>query len=233
MNQSIHDKVRAILDRANHPNTPQAEAETALALAQKLIIKHGIDEASLVITDKPEDIVKDELVIAGKYDVRRLTLGFTIAKANSVASYRSERRHEGKWVKVLVLYGTSADIFAVKTLFASADLLASRLIPKHGDRSLKTSWWHGFTAGIRQVLSKAKNDVIKESGSDGSSVALVLASKYERADKEMRATIKLRSYSGGSSVSNSSAYYSGVKSGASFSLGSTRIGGSTIGALNR
>lgn len=233
MNQSIHDKVRAILDRANHPNTPQAEAETALALAQKLIIKHGIDEASLVITDKPEDIVKDELVIAGRYDVRRLTLAFTIAKANSVASYRSERWQDDKHVKVLVLYGTSADIFAVKTLFASADLLASRLIPKHGDRSLKTSWWHGFTSGIRQVLTKAKNDVIKESGSDGSSVALVLASKYERADKEMNANVKLRSISNRSSIRNSSAYYSGVKSGASFSLGSTRIGGGTIGALNR
>ena len=92
---------------------------------------------------------------------------------------------------------------------------------------------HGVPVNPASVISKAKNDVIKESGSDGSSVALVLASKYERADKEMRATIKLRSYSGSSSVSNSSAYYSGVKSGASFSLGSTRIGGSTIGALNR
>jgi hypothetical protein len=233
MNQSIHDKVRAILDRANHPNTPQAEAETALALAQKLIIKHGIDEALLVVTDKPEEIVKDELVIAGRYDVRRLTLAFTIAKANSVASYRSERLHEGKWVKVLVLYGTNADIFAVKTLFASADLLASRLIPKHGDRSLKTSWWHGFTTGIRQVLSTAKNDVIKDSGAQGSNVALVLRSKYERADKEMRAKVKIRTTSSSSSIRNSSAYYSGVKSGASFSLGSTRIGGGTIGALNR
>jgi len=31
--ESMQAKVRAILERANHPNTPQAEVETALAIA--------------------------------------------------------------------------------------------------------------------------------------------------------------------------------------------------------
>ncbi|CAB4796752.1 MAG: DUF2786 domain-containing protein [Actinobacteria bacterium] len=30
---SLHAKVRAILEKANHPTTPQAEAETAMTIA--------------------------------------------------------------------------------------------------------------------------------------------------------------------------------------------------------
>ena len=41
---SIRDKVRSILERANHPNTPQAEAETALSLAYRLMKKYDLDE---------------------------------------------------------------------------------------------------------------------------------------------------------------------------------------------
>ncbi|MFM7409679.1 MAG: DUF2786 domain-containing protein, partial [Actinomycetota bacterium] len=41
------EKVRAILERANHPNTPQAEAETALALAYRLMQKHGLEESDV------------------------------------------------------------------------------------------------------------------------------------------------------------------------------------------
>jgi len=37
---SLHAKVRAILEKANHPTTPQAEAETALALAFRLMQKY-------------------------------------------------------------------------------------------------------------------------------------------------------------------------------------------------
>ena len=40
---NLHAKVRAILEKANHPNTPQAEAETALALAFRLMQKYDID----------------------------------------------------------------------------------------------------------------------------------------------------------------------------------------------
>ena len=41
---SLHAKVRAILEKANHPTTPQAEAETALALAFRLMQKYDLDE---------------------------------------------------------------------------------------------------------------------------------------------------------------------------------------------
>ena len=41
--ENMQAKVRAILERANHPNTPQAEAEAALTLAFRPMQKYGLD----------------------------------------------------------------------------------------------------------------------------------------------------------------------------------------------
>jgi hypothetical protein len=49
------DKIQALLTLAQHPNTPQAEAETALALASKLMQKHGLSEHDVADAKKPED----------------------------------------------------------------------------------------------------------------------------------------------------------------------------------
>jgi hypothetical protein len=188
--EAIYDKVQAILDRANHPNTPQAEAETALAMAQRLMMKHGLEESAFAkAQDRDENIVTEIIEVGGKWQLRRLSLASAIAKANSVACYRSIAWRDGVEIKTLVVYGTAGDIFAVKTLFASADLLASRVIPK-GDRSFRNAWWLGFASGVREVLTKSKNEVIAE---QGVGTGLVLADKFKRADTEMRSKVKLRS----------------------------------------
>lgn len=42
--EAIMRRVRAMLDRADHPNTPPEEAATARAMAEKMIMKHRIEE---------------------------------------------------------------------------------------------------------------------------------------------------------------------------------------------
>ena len=75
---SLHAKVRAILEKANHPTTPQAEAETALALAFRLMQKYDLDEDA-VSGRQARDVSNHEVtskvfVIKGPYRVRRGTL---------------------------------------------------------------------------------------------------------------------------------------------------------------
>ena len=41
------DRINAMLNLAQHPNTPQAEAESALAMASKLMQKHGLEESDV------------------------------------------------------------------------------------------------------------------------------------------------------------------------------------------
>lgn len=47
MSDKILDRIQKILDRANHPNTPQDERDAALAMADKLMAGHNIEEAAI------------------------------------------------------------------------------------------------------------------------------------------------------------------------------------------
>lgn len=234
---SMLEKVRALLERANHPNTPPAEAETALGLAQRLITKYNLDESALVDVKNDEDIVRDTIVVKGPYGLRRLSVAGAVARANSCACYRT-RLHEKDWTRnrqgrlvratdgyVLHIFGTKADIFATKMLWTAVEALALRTLPK-GDKAFRNSWWIGFADGIGRALSKANKEAIVESTGN----ALVLVERSKRADSEMRAGVSLKS-TRSAGVSRYSAYSSGQSTGASFSTNG--VGRGAIGALGR
>lgn len=232
--ESIIEKVRSILERANHPNTPQAEAETAFAMAQRLITKHNLDESALAVDTESEDIVRDRIDIRGPWALRRLSVAGIVARANSVACYRStlydenERGWHEKSGMTLHMFGTKADIFATKTLWTAVEMLGLRTIPK-GDRSFRNSWWHGFGSGIGSALEKAKREVVADIVKEGGS-SLVLVDRAKRADNEMRCAVTLKS-SGSSYARNSNGFSAGRTAGSSFSSGG--IGRGAIGALGR
>lgn len=233
--QNIIEKVQAILARANHPNTPQAEAETALALAHRLITKHNLDESALAPCAESEDIVSDSLVITGAWAVRRRQVAYTVARRNSCDAFQTKHWKEDElWKKdgfVLHIYGTKADIFAVKTLWSAVEALAVRTIPKEGDRSFKTSWWYGFRTGIDRALRKANTQVVNDIVAEGGS-SLVLVDRLKRAENEMHARVAgLRSTSSSYGARSSGGYNAGVSAGSSFSTGG--IGRGSIGALGR
>lgn len=234
--ESIIEKVQAILARANHPNTPQAEAETAFAMAQRLITKHNLDESALAHHDDNNDeVVRDRIDIKGAWALRRCTVAGTVARANSVACYRSdlyeEDKHGYRAKKVgitLHLFGTKADIFAVKTIWTAVEMLALRTIPK-GDKSFRNSWWHGYSVGIGNALESAKRQVVQDIVNEGGS-SLVLVERFKRADDEMRAGVTLKS-TGSSYARSSSGYSAGKTAGSSFNTGG--LGRGAIGALGR
>lgn len=233
--QSIIEKVQAILARANHPNTPQAEAETALAMAHRLITKHNLDESALSQAQESEDIVSDKLVITGAWAVRRRQVAYTVARKNSCDAYQSTHWKDNElWKKdgfVLHIYGTKADIFAVKTIWSAVEALALRTIPKEGDRSFKTSWWYGFRTGIDRALTKANREVVNDIVAEGGS-SLVLVDRLKRAENEMRAQVAgLRTTKSSYGARSSGGYSAGVSAGSSFSSGG--IGRGSIGALGR
>lgn len=109
------DTIRALLARANHITTPQPEAETALALASKLMQKYGFTEHDFNSEPQQQDnsVVVQEVRVFGKYRVQRLGLLYAIALKHSCTGYRSEDEID---TCILVLYGREADIFAARTL---------------------------------------------------------------------------------------------------------------------
>ena len=219
---NIRDKVRLILERANHPNTPQAEAETAIALAFRLMQKYNLNDADVKqreqINSQSDEIEAIEHSIFGPYRVRRGSLFYVIAEAVSCACFR-ENRDVGTDEVRMVAFGTARDQHALEVLFLAAELLALRTMPS-GDRRFRTSWWHGFSSGVGKKLTKERTAIFKES--PGSQ--LVLIERYERASSFMFAAEPSLSNTGSSFINNTDAYGAGHSAGMSFSTGSNSLG---------
>ncbi|MFB9837757.1 DUF2786 domain-containing protein, partial [Actinoallomurus acaciae] len=60
-------RVRALLARAEHPETPEAEAQACAAKAAELMMRHAIDEAALRARrgEGPEPVVYWEHGVGG------------------------------------------------------------------------------------------------------------------------------------------------------------------------
>jgi hypothetical protein len=220
------DRINALLSLAQHPNTPQAEAETALAFASKLMLKHGLSESDITPSALAADteVTVERISVSGLYRVRRQNILYTIATLHSCVGYRDE--DEGDKC-VVVLYGRTADIFAARTLFAAADALGARLLPR-GNRSWRVSWWKGFQFGLEEALRASRNEFVSETKGAG----LVLADRTTRARNELRRSgPPLR---GGYvyADTSSTAYENGKNAGRSFSTGSRSFTSGIRGELS-
>lgn len=219
------ERIHALLALAQHPNTPQAEAETALALASKLMQKHGLsndDVSEENVTDATEVVMRN-FHVHGPYRVRRVNILNAIALMHSCVGYRDFDDNDAC---VMVLYGRDVDITAAYTLFCAADLMGARLLPK-GNRSWRTEWWNGFQRGIQEALAGARAEFIEETPGAG----LVLADRMTRARNEMHTTAPpLR---GGYTYSDTSsqAYSSGKSAGRGFTTGSRSFTSGVRGEL--
>ena len=224
IDDAVAAKVRAILERANHPNTPQAEAETALALAYRLMQKHGLEESDVtrkaVAHGSDARITSKTITITGPYRVRRGTLFHILATSLSCADYRDMEAGTRDAV-LMVAFGTVDDLFALETLFIAADLLALRSMPR-GDRRWRTSWWHGFCAGVEQKLRAEHRSIVRDSPGAG----LVLVERAERAQRIMRGSTPHLHASRGSFVSDREAYGAGRAAGSTFSASGRSVPGS-------
>lgn len=177
----IRRRVRALLARANHGNTPQAEAEAALALAYRLMVKYGLDEREMARhrgaphDRSAESIVSRTYRTTGPYRVRRDNIRYSVADALSCAVLRDFAAGDADTV-VSVIYGTAADLDAMEVIYEAAELLALRTIPP-GDRSFRTSWFQGFASGVWRKLMQERRTL--ERAHHGA--ALVLKERTERA----------------------------------------------------
>lgn len=174
-------RVRALLARANHEGTPQAEAESALALAYRLMVKYDLDERELARhRTAPDDRSAESIVsrtyrTTGPYRVRRDDVRYRIADALSCAVLRDFAAGDADTV-VSVIYGTAADLDAMEVIYEAAELLALRTIPP-GDRSFRTSWFQGFASGVWRRLMQERRTL--ERARDGA--AIVLKERLDRA----------------------------------------------------
>ena len=225
LNDDIQRKVRALLDRANHPGTPQAEAEAALAMAYRLMAKYDLDERLLTQQQNDAPVASDQIVrrryeTVGPYRVRRHSLFMRMAWVLSCACYRASNEEEDTGSVACYALGTERDLDALETLFQAAEMMALRLLP-WGDRGFRTAWWHGFSDGIEAKLARERRNV--ERSTPGA--ALVLRDRRDRAEEEMariepNLVWRITRYR-----DSGEAYADGRRAGSKFSSGTDHVGG--------
>jgi hypothetical protein len=161
MDSTLQNKLRqvqALLDRAEHPNTPPAEAESARAMADKLMAKYRIDEEN----------IRQTKLAAGADDIIK-----PVVDEFSVCSYDSEYRdhyaslmsqccwHVGN-IKVATKYdngqyifimvGFESDVKYAQTLYTSLRLhFANTLEPTYNsEESDKENVYRMRSAGLER-----------------------------------------------------------------------------------
>lgn len=217
-------KIRALLVRANHAGTPQAEAESALAIAYRLMVKYDLDDREVGHSryDRQpysEKVVSRKYYTTGPYRVRRCALRYAIANVLSCAYCRDSNLDDAETV-VSIAFGTEADLDALEILYTAAELLALRMMPT-GNRSFRTSWFHGFTRGVEEKLMSERNKMTRAR----QGMEIVLRSRMDRASTMMRLSIPGLVRGRSANVAWAEAFTDGQRAGSTFTAGGRGVAG--------
>ncbi len=111
----ILEKIQLLLNKAESTNFP-AEAEAFFEAAQKLMVRHAIDQSMLPGSDqKKEKVIQREVKVAARdeiYKAKQILLSY-IARANRCRIYTSKSRG------IIVIVGFESDTEFVEMLYFS------------------------------------------------------------------------------------------------------------------
>jgi len=188
--------------------------------------ERAVDEKDHNVRQLSDDIISRTYHTTGPYRVRRSALRYAIATVLSCAFCRDYDEGDGETV-VSIVFGTEADLDVLEILYTAAEMLALRAIPQ-GDRSFRTSWFHGFTKGVQDKLLTERNKITRSK----TGMEIVLRDRMDRANDAMRVAIPGLVNARATTISWGAAYSEGVRAGSSFTAGSRGVNGSR-GALPR
>ncbi len=160
--ESMVEKIQGLLAKAESTNFPE-EAAAFRAGAEKLMLKHSIDEAMLAMARTPEErwtVTSKSVRITGTYPMQKTILMTAIAKVHAVKVIRTGT---GKYTAV-TLIGTTEDIADVELLFTSLVLQGTgeMLDAPGSSRGFRANFWLGFTSEVskrmKRVAAEAKAD---------------------------------------------------------------------------
>ena len=226
-------KIQALLATAESL-ADQGNDEAAgayVAKAHALQQKYSIDQAMLgdAGDGRPRVIIDRTWVMPGAYGRRKVNLAHVVAVHTGCAGYFS-RAESGAYR--FTVFGFTADVEWAETLFfslchqAEAALRFAVKRPSEHGRSFITAFLEGFTHEVRRRLreaaKEAKAAAAREhdgaAGSNGRSVALVLADKAKRVEAELAAKVGRLSTSRLSGSQSYSGFQQGRAAGREASL---------------
>ena len=159
--QAIKERVAALLEIANRESTNENEAATALAMAQRVILKYKLDIAECLAAGKEfnnnnEAIIKDgtPLILTKRLAVWQINLGVALANANDCKLLVQSGLG-------LLIYGRKSDISNVRMMLSFCMQQLWNLSPKGRGKIYSDSWYLGAIYSIRRKLEIMRSETLK------------------------------------------------------------------------
>jgi len=242
---TIIDKVRKLLAKAENPAATPEESETYFAKAQELITKWSIDELQLASVRRDDKIAFETILIGNTYYDPDVLLLHVVAINNRCRVLTSHDR------KRATLIGYETDRERVKILYTSFQLFAARsaakAVPKEffstgrspkmqrfiWVRSFRDGFAHRIDHRLREAEAAAVASQPTVNTSTGvQSTALVLVDRKKQVEDYMNEQFSVGKAKGSNRRYDSSAGLAGRRAADQANLGQTGVGGSR-GALGR
>jgi Protein of unknown function (DUF2786) len=200
-------RVMALLTKAEHPGTPEAEAQAAAAKAAELMVRHGISEAAIRADAgrNPEPVGLDSYDISG-------TGGHGKARAEALAAIATDFGCEvavygndsSRYTRCLLMVGTQSSLAALRILLPSIELqmeTAARAATRAYRKQLRAAcsgqdsyerrthaaafyrdYLRGYGYGVADKIRAMRSEITREAA--GTGIALVLARDAARIRAE-------------------------------------------------
>ncbi len=226
-------RINGYLAKAEHPNTPEAEAETFRAHAYRLMAKYGIQRAQLAAQGQLNDPIETfALPIKGKYQADRAALAGVVSYAKRCKALQWADNGT-TWI---MLVGHRSDLDAVKLLFPSLDLQmlngAAKVTGRPGVsvNSARTSFMVGFATSVSEQMEAADDAAAKENPTiGGKSTDIALRDRRQAVEEEFTRQYPHTKPASSRRVRDGDAYSAGREAGARADIGSGsgRVGAGT------
>ncbi|MDM7830256.1 DUF7168 domain-containing protein [Cellulomonas edaphi] len=174
--------IRTLLAIADGGSPHEAERDLARTRAERLMLRHSIDEAGVRMTrEQAHEPVRTDTDIVGSWAMDRFDLRAAVYRAFGCRSVRA-RRHGAPLTHIA--FGFAADMSMAAVLADSLEpQLLLEMAAHGGSPGDKRAFAAGFTAVVEQRLSAFYAEVLTEAEADGTSSALVVAARDARVDE--------------------------------------------------
>jgi len=230
--------LKKLLDKANHANTSDDERDAYNAMASKLMLKWGIEEATIADADRTqqEEIINVTIVTTFPkgYSFEGTMVTVEVAQALNCTAYflrRPGNKTDGNVV------GFKSDVILVQQLVASIALQCHTAL----EREMRTvdfpewatgsdkfnhrrSFVRGFAKAVGQKLRDTRRQFVEETGPG---TDLVLVSRKAKVDTWVNENINLRKTPPRKATPNGLA--AGKVAGQRADVGQSQMGGSSRG----
>lgn len=160
-------RIRKCLDRANHPNTPEAEAETAVRMSSRLQQQYNVTQADLVAADANADgpsTLSGQSAVSvtnAKPGARIIIENWASTVSGAVQTffdckaYTTRRKNSIEWM----FYGIATNTVAAAMAFEMVHNLVQAWSSRR--KGNKNSYRLGVARGLRDAADKEKENEVR------------------------------------------------------------------------